>query len=293
ADKVTLLRRASFDLIGLPPTPEEVAAFLADNSPDAFDKVIDRLLASPRYGERWGRHWLDLARFAESEGFKADEPRPNAWRYRDYVIQSFNQDKPYDRFVQEQIAGDEMWPESSEARLATGFHRNYPDESNARNLWQRRQEILDDITDATGAVFLVLTRGSARCSNHKFDPILKPDYYRLQASFANTAAADHIAMMSADQLAEYRQKRAGWEAQTREIRDQIAAVLAPGKKNEAKDYFEKYPAEMQAMILKPAPERNPLESYMWAKSKPYLEITDDTAAGKLKGDAKKRYDELK
>src|SRR5262249_14254858 len=254
---------------------------------------IDRLLASPRYGERWGRHWLDLARYAESEGFKADEPRLNAWRYRDYVIQSFNSDKPYDRFVQEQIAGDEMWPESPEARLATGFHRNYPDESNARNLWQRRQEILDDITDATGAVFLGLTVGCARCHNHKFDPILQADYYRLQAFFANTAAADHIAMMSADQLAEYRQKRAGWEAQTREIRDQIAAVLAPGKKNEAKDYFEKYPAEIQAMILKPAAERNPLESYMWAKSKPYLEITDDTAAGKLKGDAKKRYDELK
>jgi hypothetical protein len=292
-DQVTLLRRATFDLTGLPPTPEEVAAFLSDQSPDAFEKVVDRLLASPRYGERWARHWLDLARFAESEGFKADEPRPNAWRYRDYVIQSFNQDKPYDRFVQEQIAGDEMWPESSEARLATGFHRNYPDESNARNLWQRRQEILDDITDATGAVFLGLTVGCARCHNHKFDPILQADYYRLQAFFANTAAADHIAMLPAGKLAEYRQKRADWEAQTKEIREQIAAVVAPAKQNEAKDYFEKYPAEIQAMILKPAAERNALESYMWAKSKPYLEITDDTAAGKLKGDAKKRYDELK
>src|SRR5262249_47221902 len=111
ADRITLLRRATFDLIGLPPTPEEAAAFLADKSPDAFEKVMARLPASPRYGERWGRHWLDLARYAESEGFKADEPRLNAWRYRDYVIQSFNSDKPYDRFVQEQIAGDEMWPE--------------------------------------------------------------------------------------------------------------------------------------------------------------------------------------
>ena len=154
ADKATLLRRASFDLTGLPPTPEEVQAFLADNSPEAFEKVVDRLLASPHYGERWGRHWLDLARYAESEGFKADETRPNAWRYRDYVIQSFNADKPYDRFVQEQIAGDELWPDDPQARVATGFNRHYPDESNARNLMQRRQEILDDITDTTGAVFL-------------------------------------------------------------------------------------------------------------------------------------------
>ena len=133
ADKVTLLRRASFDLIGLPPTPEEVDAFLADQSPQAFEKVVDRLLASPLYGERWARHWLDLARYAESEGFKSDETRPNAWRYRDYVIQSLNADKPYDRFVQEQIAGDEMWPNDPQARVATAFNRHYPDESNARN----------------------------------------------------------------------------------------------------------------------------------------------------------------
>ena len=122
ADKITLLRRATFDLTGLPPTPEEVEAFLADNSPQAFEKVVDRLLASPQYGERWGRHWLDLARYAESEGFKADETRPNAWRYRDYVIQSFNADKPYNRFVQEQIAGDELWPD--DPRGAGGYRHS-------------------------------------------------------------------------------------------------------------------------------------------------------------------------
>src|SRR4051812_41552969 len=204
ADKVTLLRRASFDLIGLPPPPEEVAAFLADNSPQAFEKVVDRLLASPQYGERWGRHWLDLARYAESEGFKADETRPNAWRYRDYVIQSFNKDTPYDRFVQEQLAGDEMWPNDPAAKVATAFNRHYPDESNARILQQRRQEILDDVTDATGAVFMGLTYGCARCHNHKFDPILHADYYRLQAFFANTAADDHISMATPEQVADYR-----------------------------------------------------------------------------------------
>ncbi|HEV2688451.1 MAG TPA: DUF1549 domain-containing protein, partial [Bryobacteraceae bacterium] len=143
ADRVTLIRRVTFDLTGLPPTPDEVDAFVADKSPQAYEKVVDRLLASRRYGERWARHWLDLARFAESEGFKSDETRPNAWRYRDYVIRSFNENKPYDRFVKEQIAGDELWPADPEAHVATGFNRHYPDESNARNLMQRRQEILN------------------------------------------------------------------------------------------------------------------------------------------------------
>jgi hypothetical protein len=178
ADKITLLRRATLDLTGLPPTPEEVDAFLADTSPEAFGKVVDRLLASPRYGERWARHWLDLARYAESEGFKADETRPNAWRYRDYVIQSLNDDKPYDRFVQEQIAGDELWPGNNDALIATAFNRHYADESNARNLMQRRQEILNDITDTVGGVFLGMTYACARCHDHKFEPILQTDYYR-------------------------------------------------------------------------------------------------------------------
>src|SRR5262249_55594801 len=136
--RISLIRRATFDLTGLPPTPEEVKAFLKDKSPRAFERVVDWLLASPHYGEKWARDWLDLARYAESEGFKADETRPNAWRYRDYVIKSFNEDKPYDRFIKEQLAGDELWPGSPDALVATGFNRHYPDESNARNLRQRR-----------------------------------------------------------------------------------------------------------------------------------------------------------
>src|SRR4051794_16311398 len=293
ADKATLLRRASFDLTGLPPTPDELQAFLADNSPQAFSKVVDRLLASPRYGERWGRHWLDLARFAESEGFKADEPRANAWRYRDYVIQSFNADKPYDRFVQEQIAGDELWPDDPQARVATGFHRHYPDESNARNLFQRRQEILDDITDTTGAVFIGLTYGCARCHNHKFDPILHADYYRLQSFFANTAASDHISMLKASELDEFRRKKAVWEAKTTEIRSKIAVLLAPEKEKIAVDYFDKYPPEIQAMIRKSPEQRSPYEWQMAMKAKPYLEIADEDAAKALKGEPKKQYEELR
>jgi hypothetical protein len=293
ADRITLLRRATFDLTGLPPTPEEIDAFVADRSPDAFAKVVDRLLASPRYGERWGRHWLDLARFAESEGFKSDEPRPNVWRYRDYVIQSFNQDKPYDRFVQEQIAGDELWPNDLQARVATAFSRHYPDESNARVLEQRRQEILDDITDTVGATFMGLTYGCARCHNHKFDPILHADYYRLQAFFANTAADDHIAMMSPDQLAEYRQRKAAWLEQTAPVREKIAALLKPVKDTTTKEYFDKYPPEIQAMILKPVAQQSPFERQMAWKAKPYLEMSDEDAAKQLKGDKKKAYDALK
>jgi len=163
ADKITLLRRASLVLTGLPPTPEETQAFLADGSAGAFEKVVDRLLASPAYGERWARHWLDLARYADSEGFKADETRPNVWRYRDYVIRSLNSDKPYDRFVKEQIAGDELYPGDLDAKVAVGFNRHFPDESNAANIRQRRQELLFDISARIVAVF---ASHSAFCAFH-------------------------------------------------------------------------------------------------------------------------------
>ena len=293
ADKVTLLRRVTFDLIGLPPTPEEVDAFLNDSSPDAYEKVVDRLLASPHYGERWARHWLDLARYAESEGFKADETRPNAWRYRDYVIGAFNSNKPYDRFVKEQIAGDELWPNDTSARIATAFNRNYPDESNARNLMQRRQEILDDITDATSATFLGLTYGCARCHNHKYDPILQADYYRLQAFYANTAADDQIALLSKEAAAKRETALAVWNEKTKEIREQMSQMLAPGKQKLLKDFVDKYPPEIQAAIAKPAAERNPFEWQMYYKAKPYLEIDDEAAMKTLKGDDKKKYAALK
>ncbi|HET8549602.1 MAG TPA: DUF1549 and DUF1553 domain-containing protein [Bryobacteraceae bacterium] len=293
ADRVTLLRRVSFDLIGLPPAPDELEAFLADKSPAAYEKVVDRLLASPHYGERWARHWLDLARFAESEGFKSDETRPNAWRYRDYVIRAFNSNKPYDRFVREQIAGDELWPNDLDARVATAFNRHYPDESNARNLMQRRQEILDDITDTTGAVFMGLTYGCARCHNHKFDPILQADYYRLQAFYANTAADDQIELLPGDKAGEYRAAMSKWEEQTKPIRDQMATLLAPKKQAILKEFVDKYPPEIQAVIAKPAAERNPYEWQMFMKAKPYLEVDDETAARGLKGEQKQRYQALK
>jgi hypothetical protein len=292
ADRITLLRRVTFDLTGLPPTSAEVDAFLADKSPSAYETVVDRLLASPRYGERWARHWLDLARFAESEGFKSDETRPNAWRYRDYVINAFNSNKPYDRFVKEQIAGDELWPNDPQARIATAFNRHYPDESNARNLMQRRQEILNDITDTVGSTFLAMTYGCARCHDHKFDPILQADYYRLQAFFANTSADDEIPMISPAQITQFKEKKAVWEEKTKDIRAQIDALLAPKKQALLKDFFDKYPPEIQAAITKAPAERNPYEWQMYYKAKPYLIIDDEAAAKTLKGEDREKYKAL-
>ncbi|MBY0506686.1 MAG: PSD1 and planctomycete cytochrome C domain-containing protein [Bryobacteraceae bacterium] len=190
ADRRTLIQRVTVDLTGLRATHEEVKAFVADQSPQAWEKLVDRLLASPRYGERWGRHWLDVARYADSGGYSNDFERPNAWRYRDYVIRSFNADKPYDRFVREQIAGDELYPGDAEALIATGFLRGGPWEHTAMSVEAvTRQMFLDDVTHATASTFLGLTLGCARCHDHKFDPLPTRDYYRMQAVFASTEFA--------------------------------------------------------------------------------------------------------
>jgi len=271
ASRESLIRRVYLDLIGLPPSPAEVDAFVADLSPNAYGKVVDRLLASPHYGERWARHWLDLARYADSEGFKADETRPYMWRYRDYVIDAFNSDKPYDRFLREQIAGDELWPSDPQARIATGFLRSYADESNARELFQRRQEILNDDTDTVGAVFLGLTFGCARCHDHKYDPISQRDYYRLQAFFAAIRADDHIIVASPGEIADHDAKLAAWEQKTRDIRREMASLEAKPRKAILKDYFDKYPPEIQASLLKPAANRTPIDWVLHYKAAQYME----------------------
>lgn len=184
ADALTLLRRAYADLIGVPPSPEEAEIFLRDRSPDAWEKRVDRLLGDPRYGERWARHWLDLVRYGESDGYEDDKIRPHAWRYRDYVIRSLNVGKSYDRFVQEQIAGDELWPDDPEAWVATGFARLGSWDAMSKEPMRQRQDFLNDATDAAGSVFLGMTIGCARCHDHKYDAITQQDYYRLQAFFA-------------------------------------------------------------------------------------------------------------
>lgn len=188
--KEILLRRLYFDLIGLPPTPEQINAFLNDHSPDAYERIVDQLLASPAYGERWGRHWLDLARYADSSGFHQDFDRPNAWRYRDYVIKSFNRDKSYATFIKEQLAGDLLPNATVESWIATGFNRNGP--SNEDNMGKGlakvkyRYDQLDDVVSTTSNVFLGLTIGCARCHDHKYDPLTQKDYYQFLAYFNST-----------------------------------------------------------------------------------------------------------
>ena len=185
ADKQTLLRRATYGVTGLPPTEQETRDFLADDSPQAWEKVVDRLLASPHYGEKWARHWLDLVRYADTNSFERDGNKPHAWRYRDYVIRSLNSDKPYDRFVLEQLAGDELPSPSPDDLIATGYYRLGLWDDEPADRVQARYDWLDDLVSTTGQTFLGLTINCARCHDHKIDPIPQKDYYRLLAFFQN------------------------------------------------------------------------------------------------------------
>jgi hypothetical protein len=196
ADARTLIRRVFLDVTGLPPSPDEVADFVRDPSPKRWAEVVDRLLASPHYGERWGRHWLDLVHYADSGGFENDKDWPNMWRYRDYVVNAFNSDKPYDRFIREQLAGDEFAPQSQEAQIATGYLRvgldnNIKDE-------RTRMDELDDLVATTSLSFLGMTTGCARCHNHKFDPIPQKDYYQMVAVFFPTKGVEHPLVSESD-----------------------------------------------------------------------------------------------
>ena len=192
SDKRTLIRRVTFDLIGLPPTPADVEAFVLDKSPDAYEKVVDRLLASPQFGERWARHWLDPARFAESHGFEHDYLRPHAYHYRDFVIRAFNADMPYDRFVRWQIAGDELAPNDPMALAATGFLGAgvYPTQITTTEAERVRYDAMDDMLATTGHAVLALTVGCARCHDHKYDPIPTQDYYRMLSAFTTTVRSE-------------------------------------------------------------------------------------------------------
>ncbi len=296
ADRLTLLRRATIDMTGLPPTPEEIQQFLSDQSPNAYEKVVDRLLASPSYGERWARHWQDVARYADSNGFKADETRPNIWRYRDYLIKAFNDDKPYDRFIKEQIAGDELYPGKTEALVAMGFNRHWIDESNSSTLFLRRQETLDDMTTVTAEAFLGLTFGCARCHNHKFDPILQKDYFRMQAFFANTGAGDGpLPIEDAVARKKYEEQEAVWEEKTKDIRAEIAKIEAPLRMEKMKtgsDYYQ--PEVKQAIFMDPA-KRDPVQAMMNHTAMGLMAVNarfDGKALRNLKEDDAKRYADL-
>jgi hypothetical protein len=221
-DRITLIRRITYDLHGLPPTPEEIDAFVKDRSPKAWEKVVDRLLASPRYGEQWGRHWLDVVRFAESDGYEYDTHRPDAYRYRDYVVNSFNSDKPYNDFVREQIAGDEMDPNNEQYLVASGFNRLGPLRKNAGNqkVAGSRNEVLVEMTNVIGAAYLGVTVGCARCHDHKFDPFRQSDYYRMMGYFAQTQPKDLIQATKEEQEA-WKQKAAPVQAKITDLQKQL------------------------------------------------------------------------
>lgn len=261
-DREALIRRLTFDLWGLPPAPAEIDAFAADKGANAYETLVDRLLASPRYGERWGRHWLDLVRYAESDGYRADAYRPDAWRYRDYVIKALNEDRPYDRFVTEQLAGDEIDPSNPELKVAVGYYRLGTYEYNQRDVPAQWSAIVNDITDVTGDVFLGLGMGCARCHDHKFDPILQKDYYRLQAFFTPILPRNDLNLSTSHEWQVYQEKLATWEAKTAETRTAIAALEHPYRDRATKDAIDKFPAEMQAIINKPQAERTPLEEQL-------------------------------
>ncbi len=225
ANKLALLRRAYYDLVGLPPTPEDVDAFLADDSENAYEKVIDRLLDSPHYGEKWARQWLDLVRYAETNGYERDNPKDNVWKYRDYVIAAFNEDKPYDRFVIEQLAGDELDEPTAESITATGYYRLGLWDDEPVDGEQAFYDGLDDVIVTSSEAFLGLTVGCARCHDHKLDPIPQTDYYRMQAFFANLQHGNTQRDVGTE---EARKKHAELEREHGEalkrLREQIASI---------------------------------------------------------------------
>ncbi len=305
ADRLTLLRRAYLDLTGLPPEPAEVRAFLADRDPQAYEKRIDRLLASPRYGERWGRHWLDLAGYADTEGKREqDLVRPSAWRYRDYVIRAFNEDKPYDRFLLEQIAGDELAdyehaPEITQDLydnlVATGFLRMAPDPTwfNLTNFLPDRLEVIADEIDVLGSAVMGLTLKCARCHSHKFDPIPQRDYYRLLDVFKG--AFDEHDWMKPNWLAGLSQgartdrdlpyvttaERRQWEAHNAKLQKEIDALKAAQAKKSSPD------TEARIKALQAQLQSEPKIRALWDRGEPsptyLLQRGDYLRPGRLVG----------
>ncbi|HXD87794.1 MAG TPA: DUF1549 and DUF1553 domain-containing protein [Urbifossiella sp.] len=287
ADRLTLIRRVTLDLTGLPPTPAEVEDFVNDAKPDAYERLVDRLLESPRFGERQATHWLDVVRFAETNGYEADGERLQAWRYRDYVIRSFNDDKPYDRFLTEQIAGDELAAgkpprDAAELWIATGLHRCGPVHMVGGNLEREviRQELLTEIVAGIGSSVLGLTIGCARCHDHKFDPISQGDFYRLQAFFSASHYTD-VDIAAPEEKKANKKRVEEIEAKTEPLRKAISALDTPVRaklskaKRDALD--DKY---KQAMAI-PSEKRTPEQKRIVLDASPLLVVRWDEILGAM------------
>jgi hypothetical protein len=292
ATRQQLIRRVTFDLIGLPPTPEEIDRFVADPTADAYAKLIDRLLASPQYGERWGRHWLDVARFAESNGYEHDETRPNAWRYRNYVIGSFNADKPYDRFIKEQLAGDELDPETPESLVATAFNLLGPDMTDTSDQAQRRQNTLNDMTDTAALAFLGLTMGCARCHDHKFEPIPQTDYYRLEAFFAPAAFRKDLPAGSREQRAAFEAKSKAYQALVQPILEEMEHLEAPYRVKLRAAKLVRLSEEAQAAHQTPEKERTAAQMELVEKTNRLVVVKPKDVVKVMSAADKARHQEL-
>lgn len=289
ADKRTLVRRAYLDVIGIPPTREQVAAFLADTRPNAWEALVDQLLASPHYGERWARHWMDIARYADSGGYEYDRDRDNAWRYRDYLIRSFNEDKPYDRFLMEQLAGDELWPESNDARVATGFLRLGP-ENNIKNE-QTRLDELDDVVSTTANSLMALTVGCARCHNHKFDPIPQKDYYRMQAVFW-PIQAEEKPLVSEEEVARQKLEVKRIADLQAPLKKELEVLIRPYKDAYIAEKKAALPEYMKQALATPVEQRNEGQKLNVIQIEKTLMGTPETLPNRFSAADKARYDAL-
>ena len=260
-----LVRRIYFDLHGLPPTPTEVSNFATDFAADedkAVADLVDRLLASPRYGERWGQHWLDVVRYAESDGYRADDYRPDSWRYRDYVIRSFNEDKPYDQFIREQLAADELAPHDPDKIIATAFLRLGIYEWNQRNARMQWDLIMTEMTNVTGEAFLGLGVGCAQCHDHKFDPILQKDYFALQAFLNSTWWPEDAPLGTPEQKENFAKQEAKWKAAAGELLAQLDEMKAPRIESFRKGVVKQFPEDVQSIYWKSAEERTAYEEQL-------------------------------
>ena len=284
-----LLRRLTYDLTGLPPTPEELDQFLRDRSASAYEKQVDRLLASPHYGERWALRWLDVVRYADTNGYEADAERPHAWRYRDYVVDSFNRDKPYDRLIREQIAGDEIYPGDTEALIATGFHRCGPIHLVGGNQDKEvtRQEVLTEMTSSIGSVFLALTVGCARCHNHKFDPILQSDYYGLQAIFAATEGKD-IDVYTPSQKQAFETAKQDYEARLKPIQEQINQIEKPYRDLIRERRTQKLEPRFREALEIPKAQRNPEQAQLAKDAEDQIKPAWDELVGAMNAEDRSR-----
>ena len=293
AGRIALLRRVTFDLIGLPPTPADVNTFVQDTSVRAYERVVERLLGDPRYGERWGQHWLDVVRYADSDGFEYDDHRPHAWRYRDWVIRSLNRDKPYDQFVREQIAGDELFAGDMQVLAATGLHRLGPLRLNAgmQDEEKNRQEVLTEMTDAVGSAFLGMTIGCARCHDHKFDEFLQADYFGLQAFFAGTVAED-VPLVAADIQAQNEQEMEAWKERQTALDKKLTDFKRACRERLVANKRTTLSTEVQAALQVPVAERTIRQWRLAVKAEFSLQVTDLEVEASFSEEDRKQHSEL-